>query len=151
MGLASAMEAGGHRRERGLTDLPSLISTPWIIAALVIFQFKHLIADFLLQTKWMAYGKEKAIGWLPPLVTHAGVHAVSTALIFAVLSPSHIWLAAVDFVIHFAIDRTKGVLNRACAADPTKTAFWWLIGVDQTLHHLTDIVFAVVIATAHTG
>jgi len=128
-----------------------LISTPWTIAALVIFLAKQLVADFFLQTAWMANGKEQPIGWLKPLLAHVAVHTVATGLIFAVLAPTYIWIAAVDFVVHFAIDRAKGLLNRAFDTDPTKTGFWWLIGIDQTLHHLTHLFFALIIAVHHTA
>ena len=123
-----------------------MISTSWVIATLVLFLAKHLIADFLLQTSWMANGKEQPKGWFLPLLAHVGVHTVATALIFAVLAPAYIWMAAVDFVVHFAIDRAKGLLNRFFDNDPTKTGFWWLLGIDQTLHHLTHLGFAILIA-----
>lgn len=131
--------------------MPNVISTPWTVAALVIFLAKQLVADFLLQTSWMANGKEQPRGWLYPLLAHVAVHAVSTAVIFAILAPAFLWMAAVDFVVHFAIDRAKGLLNRAFDADPTKTGFWWLIGIDQTLHHLTHLVYAILIAVVRTG
>lgn len=134
-----------------MTDLPETISTRWIIAAVVIFQFKHLAADFILQTPWMAQGKEKPTGWFAPLTAHAGVHGVFTAAILWLTAPAFTWLGLVDFVVHFAIDRAKGLLSREFDADTTKTSFWWLIGIDQTLHHLTHLVFAVVIALAHTA
>ena len=128
-----------------------MISTPWTVAALVIFLLKHLVADFFLQTSWMANGKEQPRGWLPPLAAHVGVHAAATALIFAALAPAYLWMALVDFVIHFAIDRGKGLLNRAFDTDPTKTGFWWLIGIDQTFHHLTHLGFAILIAVVRTA
>jgi hypothetical protein len=130
--------------------VPYVISTPWTVAALVIFIFKQLVADFLLQTSWMANGKEQPEGWFPPLAAHVAVHAAATALIFAALAPGYIWIAFVDLVIHFAIDRAKGLLNRAFDTDPTKTGFWWLIGIDQTLHHLTHLGFALIIAVVRT-
>lgn len=133
-----------------MTDLPDLISTRWIIAAVVVFQIKHLLADFILQTSWMAYGKEKPEGWLAPLTAHACVHAALTAIIFVVLAPAYAWLGLVDFVIHFVIDRAKGLLTRLFDADSMDTAFWWLIGVDQTLHHLTHLAFSLVLALART-
>ena len=126
--------------------MPNVISTTWIIAALVIFLAKHLAADFLLQTAWMANGKEQPSGWFFPLLAHVAVHAASTAIIFAILAPAYLWMTAVDFVVHFAIDRGKGLLNRFFDNDPTKTGFWWLLGIDQTLHHLTHLGFAVLIA-----
>jgi hypothetical protein len=130
--------------------VPNVVSTSWIIAAIVIFLGKHLLADFFLQTSWMALGKEKTHGWLLPLLAHVCVHAVAKGIIFAVLAPVYVWMAAVDFVIHFAIDRCKGLLNRFFDNDTTKTGFWWLIGIDQTLHHLTHLGFAVLIAILKT-
>ena len=98
----------------------------------------------------MAYGKEQPTGWFRPLLAHVAVHAVATGLIFAVLAPAFIWMAAVDFVVHFAIDRAKGLLNRAFDNNAAKTGFWWLIGIDQTLHHLTHLGFALLIAVLKT-
>jgi uncharacterized protein DUF3307 len=130
--------------------VPHLISTAWTIAALIIFLFKQLVADFLLQTSWMANGKEQPHGWFAPLLAHVLVHTAATLIIFVVLAPVYFWMAAVDFVVHFAIDRCKGLLNRAFDTGPTKTGFWWLIGIDQTLHHLTHLGFALLIAVVHT-
>ena len=130
--------------------MPAVISTTWTIAALTIFLIKHLVADFLLQTAWMANGKEQPRGWFKPLLAHVGVHAAATALIFAALAPAYLWMAAVDFVVHFAVDRCKGLLNRFFDNDATKTGFWWLLGIDQTLHHLTHLGFALLIAVVRS-
>ena len=98
----------------------------------------------------MAHGKERPEGWFAPLFAHVCVHAVATAIIFAAVAPAYIWIAVVDFVIHFAIDRAKGLLNRAFDTGPSKTGFWWLIGIDQTMHHLTHLGFALIIAVVHS-
>lgn len=126
--------------------MPEVISFSWTAAALIIFLAKQLVADFLLQTSWMANGKEKPTGWFLPLLAHVLTHTVATGIIFAVLAPAYLWMAGVDFIIHFAIDRAKGLLNRFFDNDPTKTGFWWLLGIDQTLHHLTHLGFALLIA-----
>lgn len=130
--------------------VPSVISTTWTVAALIIFLGKHLVADFFLQTAWMANGKEQETGWFAPLLAHVMVHTVATAIIFAILAPAYIVMAAVDFVVHFAIDWTKGRLNRFFANNTSKTGFWWLLGIDQTLHHLTHIGFAILIAVVRS-
>ena len=130
--------------------MPNAISTGWIVGALIAFLIKHLFADFFLQTSWMANGKEQASGWALPLTAHVAVHTAFTGLIFAVCAPAYTWMALVDFVVHFAIDRSKGVAGRALDADPSKTSFWWLIGIDQTLHHLTHLGFALLIAVVRT-
>ncbi len=131
--------------------MPHVISTYWITAALVIFLVKHLVADFFLQTSWMASGKEQPHGWFLPLLAHVMVHTVATALIFAALAPAYIFMAAIDFVVHFTIDRAKGLLNRFFDADTSKAGYWWLLGIDQTLHHLTHIGFALLIAIVRTA
>ena len=131
--------------------VPQEISTFWVIAALVVFSFKQLIADFLLQTSWMALGKERDEGWIWPLTAHVTIHAAATLLIFLILVPTLWWVALVDFAVHFAIDRAKGRLNQVFDTDTTKTGFWWLLGIDQTLHHLTHLGFALLIAIAKSG
>ena len=131
--------------------MPDVISTTWTVAALLAFLVKHLLADFLLQTSWMANGKEQPTGWFFPLLAHVCVHTVGTGIIFAVMAPAFMWIAGVDFIVHFAIDRAKGLLNRFFDNDPTKTGFWWLLGIDQTLHHLTHIGFSILIAVVRTG
>jgi hypothetical protein len=72
-------------------------------------------------------------------------------LIAAWFAPDLFWLGAVDFVIHCAIDRAKAEVVRRSGATPVKASFWWLLGLDQTLHHLTHFGFILVLAGASTG
>jgi hypothetical protein len=125
--------------------LPALLSTRWLIIGLSVFFAKQLVADFLLQTQWMAFGKERAQGWVAPLLAHSAIHAASTALIFALMAPSLIWLAAVDLLVHCTIDRAKGLIGRCFGLTPKSTYFWWLLGFDQFLHHATHAVFVVLL------
>jgi hypothetical protein len=127
-----------------------LISLSWTIGALVLFNAKHLIADFMLQPDWMALGKAQPRGWLKSTAVHALVHAVATGLIFGLLAPRYLWLAVVDFVVHFSIDRSKALVNGTYELDISKQGFWLSFGVDQSLHELTNIAFALVVAAAHT-
>ena len=124
------------------------IAAWWFFYLSVLFLIKHYVADFLLQTGWMALGKARAENWLLPLCIHVGIHTLGTALICLAVAPRLIWLAAVDFGVHFAIDRSKAVASRAAGDDPTQAVFWWLFGLDQTLHQLTHLVFVIVIAVA---
>ena len=39
----------------------------WLLAALTL---KHFLADFVLQNRWMASGKEAPSGWALPLACH---------------------------------------------------------------------------------
>lgn len=131
-----------------MIDVPEQISTAWIAAASVAFLIKHFLADFLLQTDWMAAGKDRPKGWLLPLAAHAGVHGAMTAALFLAVAPPLAWLALADMLIHGIIDRLKSISTRRSALTPRQTAFWWLFGLDQSLHHLTHIVLAIVLAAA---
>ncbi|MCM2403842.1 DUF3307 domain-containing protein [Rhizobium sp. S153] len=133
-----------------MLTLPDQISTTWMMNGIALFLAKHLLADFILQTKWMALGKERVQGWLVPLTIHAAVHGALTTAIFVTLAPPLAWIGAVDFAIHFAIDRSKAIIQQHYALTTTTTGFWWLLGTDQTLHHITHLVFAIILATSQT-
>lgn len=131
-----------------MIDIPDHISTAWIAACLSAFLAKHFLGDFLLQTSWMASGKERADGWLLPLAAHAGVHGTMTAGLFLVVAPALAWLGLVDLLVHGTIDRLKSLATRHAGVTPQQSAFWWLFGADQTLHHLTHIALAIILAAA---
>lgn len=126
-----------------------------VFILLVVYQIKHFVADFPLQTPYML-GKFKDEGWVGPLSAHAGVHAGFTFLIvtFACTDLMFAFAAALfDFIIHFTMDRIKAsprllgqyqALSKADymrGASPTQlrsnTFFWWSLGFDQAIHHLT--------------
>jgi hypothetical protein len=113
---------------------------------MVLFAIKHVIADFILQTSWMAMGKDAKTGWALPLLVHCAIHGALATGILLVLAPKFWFLGLADFVVHFIIDRAKGL----CVANFNVTMdhqwFWWLIGIDQALHHLTGFWLAVILA-----
>lgn len=133
------------------STLPAALPTAALLAVSLAFLVKQLVADFVLQTGWMAHGKERAAGWVAPLAVHAAVHAVATAAIALVVAPALVWLGLVDFVVHFAVDRGKALVNRATGATPDRSLFWWLIGLDQTLHHATHLGFVVMLVAARAA
>jgi hypothetical protein len=49
-------------------------------------------------------------------------------------------------VLHFIIDRAKGFCVSTFNVTMDHQWFWWLIGIDQALHHLTGFGLAVVLA-----
>ena len=133
-----------------MSFLPAQLSSAWVLWAAVLFLLKHYIADFLLQTDWIARGKESETGWFWPLTAHAGIHGLFTAAIFAYAAPGLAWLGLVDFAVHFAIDKAKSEIGRPFHLDPSGGGFWWLLGLDQTLHHATHLLFVLVIAAANS-
>lgn len=138
-----------------------------IFALLVAYQVKHFVADYPLQGKFML-GKFKD-GWdfLLPLLAHVGVHAAGTALICLAMGKLELALplALLDATIHFCMDRIKAgkkYLGRFKAlsalewvhlhsnplltkeeikrAERGNTFFWWALGFDQMVHHLTHYI-----------
>jgi hypothetical protein len=114
----------------------------------VLFRAKHLLADYFLQTCWMARGKGSTTGWAVPLLAHAGVHGLGTAAITLLLAPALWWLGVVDLVVHGAIDRLKAMPSLGGRWQPCERAFWWALGLDQEAHSLTHFVFVVLIVLA---
>ncbi len=100
---------------------------------------KHFLADFVLQTDWMARGKERVDGWVLPLAAHAGIHALGTLLVALAVRPTLWWLALVDFLVHGLVDRGKALTSQRARWQVTDARFWWLLGFDQLLHQLTNI------------
>jgi hypothetical protein len=110
-----------------------------VCAVLLAFVFKHFVADFLLQTSWIAHGKERVTGWFLPLAVHVCCHAALTLVIAFAVAPRLWWLALVDLAIHALIDRGKSVAGHVGKWKPNDGGFWWLMGFDQFLHHVTNI------------
>lgn len=113
----------------------------------IVFQFKHLLADYFWQGKYML-GKFKEKGWQLPLGAHCGVHAVMTFIIVCSVSLNPllaIGLAAFDFITHFIIDKAKVESSRGLT--PQDPKFWHHLGCDQTLHHIIHyfIILAIIV------
>lgn len=131
-----------------MPPLPATVPTVGLVLVTSAFLVKHLVCDFLLQTAWMAFGKERERDWVGPLAAHVGLHALGTGLVSLVFAPGLVWLAAVDFLVHAGLDRAKGSIGRRLGATPRGSVFWWLLGIDQALHALTHFAFTVAILAA---
>lgn len=120
-------------------DFAALSDAQYIFLMLVVFQFKQLIGDYILQTGWMVNGKTKlGFSFVFPLTVHVMIHALTTLAIVIVVNKDLWVLALVDFTAHFAMDRIKSsplMLGRF--TDMSKQSFWIPFGIDQMIHHLT--------------
>ena len=129
-------------------SLSSSVSIGPLIFWVTLLTLKHLMGDFFLQTKWIAEGKESKTGWAAPLLVHCAIHgALTTALVLA-FQPRLWFLGPVDFAIHIIADRTKGYYVAMFGFTPAQAWFWWLLGIDQTYHRLTDFGLALILALA---
>lgn len=118
-----------------------------VIVILILFELKHFLCDWVFQTEYMAAGKCRLHGWLMPLLSHAGLHAVGTFAVMLIVSRSirvAAFLAVFDLICHFTIDRIKSSPNMFGTYKTQDRWFWILLGADQAAHHLTYffIVFA---------
>lgn len=113
------------------------------IGLLILFQVKHFFADFVLQNVWMLQKAKPGWDFVPPLAIHSGVHMLITLIVVLYLNPAYWWLAVVDFVVHFTMDRIKaGPRYLGRFSDVRSKAFWVCFGFDQMVHHLTHLYIA---------
>ena len=96
----------------------------------------HLVADYPLQTDFMAYWKNpwaapfvsRKVPWTYVMAAHCGVHAAAVTLI-----TGQAWLGISEFFCHYGIDVLK------CAG---KTS----IDLDQFLHLVCKVVWVGLLA-----
>lgn len=145
-----------------------------IFLLLTVYQLKHFLADYPLQFEFMLEKFHPRIRkWVPALATHCLVHGAFTLAIVIAVGSSAYWLAALDFIAHFVMDRVKAspkLLGRFKALSAreyfnlvhpkwhpddmshegrtrhneikaqllrSNKYFWWCLGIDQMVHHLT--------------
>jgi hypothetical protein len=117
----------------------------------VIFQLKHFLADYPLQNGFMLGKSRPDWSFFVPLLSHVSVHVTFTlviALLAGVSVPVALGVAAFDGVVHFFMDRIKaGPKYLGRFKDITKSPFWWSLGFDQMIHHLTHIAIVWVLVT----
>jgi hypothetical protein len=83
-----------------------------LLVALLAFQLKHFLVDFVFQDAWMAEGKHRpGNDFFPPLLAHSAMHAWWTFCIALMLTgyrfKASALMALVDLVTHFFVDRVK--------------------------------------------
>lgn len=112
---------------------------------LITFQVKHFLADYIFQGRFMLGKFNPGWDFFAPLAAHAGVHAAMTLGIVLCVYPSLWWLALVDGVTHFIIDRIKaGPKWLGRFSDKNKPPYWFCLGGDQMAHFL--IQYAIIAA-----
>ena len=120
-----------------------------LIAVLAILQIKHFLCDFPLQTLYQLRNKGNYLH--PGGVLHAGQHALLTTAAFVVAPPSFslgLTIVVVEFLLHYHIDWTKEQLLRRNGWQTTQNAFWWALGADQMIHHLTYLAIGALLVSA---
>jgi len=118
-----------------------------VLVALLILQFKHFIADFVLQTPYQFLNKGRY--GHPGGAIHAGIHALGSTLAFLVIRPSLALGAAIvigEFIAHYHIDWLKERTVKVNQWVFPQSEFWWTFGADQALHQVTYVVIVAALA-----
>jgi hypothetical protein len=126
--------------------MSSSIPVAALVGWMLLLTGKHIVADFFLQTSWMALGKDQKTGWALPLLAHCLVHLAVSLLLILLVAPKFWFVAFIDFAIHLTVDRIKGLTTSTFGVTPEHPWFWSLIGVDQALHHLTGFGLSIFMA-----
>ena len=126
--------------------MSSSIPVGLLVGWMLLLTVKHIIADFVLQTAWMAYGKDQRKGWALPLLVHCLIHLAVALVLILIVAPGFWFVAFIDFIIHIIVDRAKGICSSSFGMTPDHPWFWTLIGIDQALHHLTGFGLSIFMA-----
>lgn len=112
----------------------------------ILFRIKHFLCDFIFQTSWMAITKgQQGTEAYKALFSHAAIHAIGTTAIVLLFAPNLWFLGVLDFVVHSAVDRLKGVVTEKKGWKPKDTLFWWAFAIDQEAHNFTHLAYIIVI------
>ena len=118
-----------------------------VLVAVTYLQIKHFVCDFVLQRPYQ-YLNKGTYGH-PGGIVHAGLHALATCPVFAVITPSFRLAAAivvVEFIVHYHIDWSKEQMMKRTGWQTENAGYWTALGVDQLLHQLTYLVIVAVLA-----
>lgn len=114
-----------------------------IIILLLFLQLKHFICDFPLQGPY--HYRNKGTYGHPGGVEHALVHGLGTATFLFIFAGPALATALIvaECVFHYHLDWAKMNINASEGWGPTThEQFWWLIGLDQSLHQVSYLAIA---------
>ncbi|HXL99632.1 MAG TPA: DUF3307 domain-containing protein [Rhizomicrobium sp.] len=113
-----------------------------VLWAMLAFQIKHFICDFVLQNQFQV--RNKGIYGHPGGFIHAGLHAIGSlpALLILGAPPETIAILLFgEFVVHYHVDWFKARFDRGLTDQDH--AYWVIFGLDQLVHQLTYLAMTV--------
>lgn len=118
----------------------------WTVVILMLALLtKHFICDFPLQWKYQ-YANKGTYGH-PGGLLHVAIGGVGTIVALASVIGFHafiLWMTVIEVVIHYHMDWAKMNMNEKWGFGPmTSEKFWWLLGFDQWVHHITYVAMIV--------
>lgn len=107
---------------------------------LVLFQIKHLFADYYLQTPGMLANRGQYLH--PGRAMHCLVHVAGSGIAMALVGVDWGLIAVVlvaEWLVHYHIDFGKGAWSNRMDHGPKDASYWRAFGVDQFLHQVTYV------------
>jgi hypothetical protein len=123
---------------------PGLALVFW---SLVLFEVKHFICDFIIQTRYQYMNK--GIYGHPGGFIHAAAHATASipAILILQTMPWRVGaIVAVEFLVHYHLDWSKEQITKRRGLTYSDALYWTLFGADQFMHQLTYVVILAVLA-----
>ena len=121
-----------------------------VLAAVAVLMIKHTAADFFLQTPYQYCNK--GIYGHPGGLLHAGIHVALTPLVYLVIAPASLLVAAAialgEFAVHYHVDWAKERVTKGHGLTPQTPGYWHALGIDQLLHGLTYLAIVGVLVWA---
>jgi hypothetical protein len=115
---------------------------------LILFQLKHFLGDFPLQTFYMLGKGKPGLAFVLPLGAHCTVHMVLSGMIIACFKSEYLWLCVLEFIAHFVIDRIKATYKLPTGqwANEEKgkylSKYYFAFGLDQMSHNVCYLIMA---------
>ena len=117
--------------------------------SLVLFEVKHFVCDFVLQTAYQY--RNKGIYGHPAGFVHAGLHVAGSLPAVLIMTETAWLIAAIlaaEFAVHYHVDWLKEQINKRHALSFNDARYWWVFGADQLIHQMTYVVILAVLARA---
>lgn len=124
-----------------------------MIFLILLFQLKHLLVDFVFQTKYQYSNKGKFMH--PGGLLHSALHGISTTIVlqFFYSLDISILLGILDAFLHYFIDYSKTNITNTykwCRRENGKliivsNLYFISMGIDQFLHQLTYFIIIYIV------
>lgn len=113
--------------------------------ALILFQIKHCVCDFVLQSEYQI--QNKSVYGHRAGATHAATHVIGSLPALLLLTRQWNLIVAClagEFVVHYHADWLKARFDLRRDAERDHI-YWAVFGLDQLIHQLTYIAMLFVI------
>lgn len=107
-----------------------------ILAYISLLSVIHFVADFVLQSNWMAVNKSKSFA---ALGSHVGVYTLVLLIAGMMMFNHTVYLYSfvlINGLLHFLTDFVTSRINAELYKNEDKHNFFVMVGADQLIHAL---------------